>query len=204
LTLYIIRHGQTDWNAEFRLQGQRDIPLNALGRRQATENGVALKLLAGNLERYRFVSSPLYRARETTERVRTAAGLEPAAYDLDPRLKEICFGDWEGKTIDELRAVSPKALDQRNADKWNFVAPGEDAESYEILSRRVGAWIDSVQGPTVAVCHGGVIRCIFKLIGKMDDVTAANLDIPQDQILRYRGGTLEWIASAAVTGAQTA
>lgn len=193
MTLYIIRHGQTDWNAESRLQGQQDIPLNDLGRRQATGNGLTLSQIASDLSRFRFVSSPLGRARETTERVRTAAGLDPLAYDLDPRLREICFGDWEGKTLDEIRAVAPQKLDERNADKWHFISPGANAESYEILSRRVGDWLDSVDGPTVAVCHGGVIRCIFKLTGTSDTVQAANLDIPQDRILRVEGSKAEWI-----------
>jgi broad specificity phosphatase PhoE len=204
LTLYIIRHGQTDWNAEYRLQGQKDIPLNALGRSQATGNGVLLSQVAGDLTRYRFVSSPLVRARETMERVRGAAGLDPKAYELDERLREICFGDWEGQTIDEIRLVTPEKLEERNEDKWHFVAPGKNAESYDILSRRVDDWLKSVSGPTVAVCHGGIIRCIFTLTGTLSTVQAANLDIPQDQILRYQNGKLEWIASAEVSSAQTA
>jgi broad specificity phosphatase PhoE len=197
LTLFIIRHGQTDWNAEYRLQGQKDIPLNALGRRQATGNGHLLKAVAVDLTGYSFVSSPLSRARETTERVRLAAGLDPDGYALDERLREICFGDWEGRTLEEIRAVTPEKLDERNADKWHFVSPGADAESYEILSHRVGDWFRSVDGPTVAVCHGGVIRCIFTLTGTLDTVQAANLDIPQDKILRFDNGKLEWIAAAA-------
>ncbi|MBL0370808.1 histidine phosphatase family protein [Rhizobium sp. KVB221] len=199
MTLFIIRHGQTDWNAEWRLQGQKDIPLNALGRRQATENGVALKALAGDLARYRFVSSPLVRARETTELVRVAAGLDATGYTLDERLREICFGDWEGKTLKEVRAVTPELVAARRADKWHFLAPGADAESYDILSRRVGDWLDSVDRPTVAVCHGGIIRCIFKLTGALDSAEAASIEIPQDQILKYQDGKLEWIASAEIT-----
>lgn len=196
MTLFFIRHGQTDWNAEWRLQGQRDIPLNAIGRGQATQNGALLRQIAGEFGAYRFVSSPLDRARETTERVRAAAGLAPKSYDIDDRLKEICFGDWEGKTIRELKAVTPDLVKARNADKWNFVAPGEGAESYEMLSRRIGGWLESVKGPTVAVCHGGVIRSVFKLLGAMDEVEAATIEIPQDQILKYQDGKLDWIAGA--------
>ena len=197
MTLYIIRHGQTDWNAERRLQGQRDIPLNAVGREQATGNGVLLKQLVGDLSHYRFVSSPLGRARETMERARNAAGLDPTRYELDDRLIEICFGDWEGKTVREIRAVTPDLVKARATDKWNFIAPGEGAESYEMLSRRVDGWLKSVGGPTVAVCHGGIIRSIFRLTGT-EEHHAASMEIPQDQILRYRDGKLEWITSADV------
>ena len=193
MTTFIIRHGQTDWNAEFRLQGQQDIPLNALGRRQATENGVALKRLAGDLSAYHFVSSPLGRAIETMERLRVAAGLDAKGYAVDERLKEISFGDWEGWTNAEIAATTPDRVEQRALFKWDFRPPGDDAESYEILSWRVGAWLRELDGPTVAICHGGVIRCIFKLAGGLDKQEAASLDIPQDKLLRFEDGKLEWV-----------
>jgi probable phosphoglycerate mutase len=193
LSLYIVRHGQTDWNAEFRLQGQRDIPLNELGRRQATGNGVTLKERVADLERHHFVSSPLGRARETMELIRAAAGLPPDDYQIDERLKEISFGDWEGSTLAEIAVTAPEKIAARDADKWGFRAPGASGESYEILSVRVGAWLDSVDRPTIAVCHGGVIRCLFKLTGTLDTVSAALLDIPQDKLLRYQDGRLSWM-----------
>jgi probable phosphoglycerate mutase len=193
VTIFIIRHGQTDWNAEYRLQGQKDIPLNQTGRRQATENGVRLKRIAGDLAAYSFVSSPLQRARETMQRIRTAAGLDADGYAVDERLKEISFGDWEGWTNAEIAATDPGKIEDRYADKWDFIPPGENGESYEILSWRVGSWLKDIDRPTVAVCHGGVIRCIFKLTGMLSKQTAADLDIPQDKILHYAGGRLDWL-----------
>lgn len=193
MTTFIIRHGQTDWNAEYRLQGQQDIPLNETGRAQATNNGVALKRLAGDLAGYSFVSSPLQRARETMERLRAAAGLPALDYAIDERLKEISFGDWEGWTNAEIAATSPDKIEDRETYKWDFVPPGDRAESYEILSWRVGSWLKDIDGPTVAVCHGGVIRCLFKLIGRLDKQDAARLDIPQDKLLKYENNRLEWV-----------
>ena len=190
---FIIRHGQTDWNAERRLQGQQDIPLNDTGRSQARGNGVKLAQAAGDLSHYAFVSSPLSRARETMELVRENAGLVPSDYALEPRLKEICFGDWEGSTLAEIGKTAGDRLAKRNAKKWDFVPPGELAESYEILSWRVGSWLKALDRPTVAVCHGGVVRCIFKLAGALDREAAANLDIPQDLILKVDGQRLEWL-----------
>jgi probable phosphoglycerate mutase len=192
VTLFIIRHGQTDWNAEYRLQGQQDIPLNPTGRRQATENGAKLKRVAGDLSAYAFVSSPLQRARETMELIRTAAGFDTQGYSIDERLKEISFGDWEGWTNAEIAARDPGRIEERYADKWDFIPPGEKGESYEILSWRVGSWLKDVDRPTVAVCHGGVIRCIFKLTGTLSKQAAADLDIPQDRLLHYVDGRLEW------------
>jgi probable phosphoglycerate mutase len=193
VTTYIIRHGQTDWNAEYRLQGQQDIPLNDKGRGQATDNGVALRRQVDDLSHYSFVSSPLGRARETMERIRTAAGLDPTEYALDDRLKEISFGDWEGWTNAEIAATEKDRVDEREFDKWDFVPPGDNAESYEILSWRVGSWLKEIGGPTIAVCHGGVIRCIFKLTGMLGKQDAARLEIPQDKLLRYADGRLEWL-----------
>lgn len=193
MATFIIRHGQTGWNAEFRLQGQRDIPLNDTGRGQAAENGRRLKDMAGDLSGYAFVSSPLGRARETMEILRRAAGLEARGYAIDERLKEVSFGDWEGSTLSEIAAVTPDKIFERRQDKWNFMPPGEHAESYEILSWRVGSWLKSLDRPTVAVCHGGVIRCIFKLVGALSSAEAADLDIPQDRLLRLDDGRLDWL-----------
>lgn len=193
MTIFIIRHGQTDWNAEYRLQGQKDIPLNELGRRQATDNGVKLRQVAGDLSVYTFVSSPLNRARETMERLRVAAELPAKDYAIDERLKEISFGDWEGWTTAEIFERTPDKVRERDIGKWDFQPPGEDAESYEILSWRVGSWLTEATRPTVAVCHGGVIRCIFKLTGALSKQDAARLDIPQDKILKYADGKLEWL-----------
>lgn len=193
VTHYIIRHGQTDWNAEWRLQGQKNIPLNETGRQQARDNGVRLRdLMGGRFEGYDFVSSPLDRARETMELARGTAGLPPLSYRLEERLKEICFGDWEGFTGREIKAINREKHRERQVMKWDFVPPGDQAESYEILSWRVGSWLKSLDRPTVAVCHGGVIRCIFKLTGAVSRDDAAKIDIPQDRVLVYAENRLEW------------
>ena len=96
--IYFVRHGETDWNAEARLQGQRDIPLNPRGRVQAEEAGLRLRRLVGRVEDLDYVASPLGRTRDTMERLRGALGLDPSAYRLDDRLVELTFGDWEGLT----------------------------------------------------------------------------------------------------------
>src|SRR3954468_4190969 len=98
--LYYIRHGETEWNAGRRLQGQADTPLNAAGEAQAQRCGRVLKRLlalrgkeAAALD---YVSSPLLRARVTMELIRGELGIEPSGYRIDPRLMEISFGEWDG------------------------------------------------------------------------------------------------------------
>jgi broad specificity phosphatase PhoE len=195
--IYMIRHGQTDWNAEERLQGQQDITLNDLGRSQATRNGETLLARIGSAASYDFVSSPLSRTRETMERLRTAMGLDPTQYRTDERLVELSFGDWEGHTLEEVASVAPDRLQARIEQKWSFIPPGSSAESYEILSWRVGAWLRSLNGPTICVTHGGVIRSVFRLVGNVSEDEAATMTIPQDKILRIDpgAGTLHWFGS---------
>src|ERR1700710_2260859 len=99
-TIYYIRHGETEWNADGRLQGNQDIPLNDLGRIQATHAGSILADLFARDGRAAsgllFVATPLARARLTMELLRTALKLPPQDYTLDDRLREIGYGHWEG------------------------------------------------------------------------------------------------------------
>src|SRR5947199_5145000 len=98
--IYYMRHGETDWNVEGRLQGGIDTPLNALGRAQAAQAGRILARLFAREGRVAasvaFVASPLQRARHTMDLVRAELGLPPVGYALDDRLREIGYGHWEG------------------------------------------------------------------------------------------------------------
>ena len=192
-TVYFIRHGQTDWNAENRLQGQADIDLNVTGRAQAWNNGLALGKLISDPGLFDFVASPMRRTRETMERLRAAMGVDPSVYRTDPRLVEINFGDWQSHTFAELETVDPGCFARREADKWGFTPPGEGAESYEDLVARVRPWLEAVDDNTVCITHGGVIRAIFLLTGTLKASEAAMLTVPQDRILRLQGGVLEWL-----------
>lgn len=194
--IYFSRHGETDWNVSQRVQGQMDIDINAHGRTQADRNGDMLKSLIGKAEGFDFVASPLRRTRETMERIRTRMGLDPLAYRTDPLLMEVHFGDWQGHMMEEFEAAgvgSPGLLKQRESDKWNFVPPGEQAESYMILSQRISKWLDTVQGKTVCVTHGGCIRTLFYLIEGLSGQDAAHLSVPQDKLLKLENNHLEWV-----------
>ncbi|MFN7011294.1 MAG: histidine phosphatase family protein [Allorhizobium sp.] len=196
MLIYLIRHGQTDWNAEGRLQGQKDIGLNETGRSQASENGRRLaEELGETAPSFDYVASPLGRTRETMERLRAAMGLEPKDYRTDSRLVELSFGDWEGSTIAELQRVTPGRVEERARQKWDFIPPGVDAESYEILSWRVGAWLTAVERPTVCVSHGGIVRSVFRIIGGWSGDKACEMNVPQDRILKIDrdAGLIGWL-----------
>jgi len=190
---YFVRHGQTDWNAENRLQGQADIELNALGREQATQNGRKLAKLIPDPQAFDFVASPMKRTRATMERVRAAMGLDPHAYRTDPRLVEVNFGDWQGFTYAELERRHPGISGKRSLDKWDYLPSGEGAESYQMLYERIKPWFEELDRDTVCVTHGGVIRALFRLVEKISREEAASLETPQDRLLRLRDGHLEWL-----------
>jgi broad specificity phosphatase PhoE len=192
--LFIVRHGQTDWNAEARLQGQEEIPLNALGRTQAARNGRHLAgLLGGSVSDYRFLASPMLRTRETMRIIRTELGLDPEAYETDTRLIELHFGDWQGSTLAEVGAQDPGAVEAREASKWTYVPPGDSAESYDLLAQRAQPVFESLAKPTIVVAHGGIVRSFLKLYAGMPAVEAAHMIIPQDRILEYRDGSVSWV-----------
>jgi broad specificity phosphatase PhoE len=188
---YLIRHGQTDWNAEGRFQGSVDIPLNDVGRGQAKRNGIVFKSELPNVEGWRFVSSPLSRARETMEIVRANAGLDPNDYELEPLLREVSYGDWERQTIEEISLINPDGIAARAGNKWEFVPP--NGESYMMLADRIRTVLAALDRPTVITAHGGVLRSIYYLIGDMDPEEAAIADVPQDQFLFVDGANRRWI-----------
>lgn len=192
--LFLCRHGETAWNAERRIQGQVDVPLNALGRRQASRNGAMLRERLGpGAPGWVFLASPMVRTRETMAIVRHSLGLAPDDYPTDPRLMELNFGDWQRSTLDEIAALDPKALAERERTKWDYVPPGAGAESYAMLEERMAPVFDALDRPTIVVAHGGIARCFLRRFGGLDGAEAAHVTIPQDKVLEARDGVLAWV-----------
>ncbi len=190
-TLYFIRHGETDWNLEGRLQGQKDIPLNDLGRVQAEEAGARLRGLAPDYAGLDYVASPMHRTRETMERLREAIFLDPKAYRLDERLVELTFGDWEGRTWKEVRKAEPQMAAARERDKWGYVPPG--GESYAMLLDRLLPAAREVSRPTVLVSHGGVARALLAGLAGLPVYEAPRVDIWQGRVLVLENGKHRWV-----------
>jgi glucosyl-3-phosphoglycerate phosphatase len=139
--LLLIRHGESTWNAEHRMQGQADPPLSPLGREQAAALLPFLDGLPG-----RALSSDLARAVQTAE----AIGL--GGVPTDPRWREIDIGDWAGHTLDEL--------DPEDVAAWQRgeLAP-PNAETFAELQERVAAAVDELRGEdAIVVTHGGCVR----------------------------------------------
>lgn len=158
IVFYVLRHGQTDWNVQARLQGSTDIPLNETGRRQAR---VAAELLGG-LGITRIVTSPLSRALETARIVGEPLGLEP---DTDARLIERNFGLFEGLTIDEVRRERTEMRAHMNpiADIDGKHYP-DNAEPLGDVIDRVYACVNDYRfdDTCLFVCHGIPFRAISR------------------------------------------
>jgi len=161
--LLLVRHGQSTWNSEHRIQGQLDPPLSDEGRRQAERLGqrIAGRRFAG------FYSSDLKRAVETAQAIEAATGLkaEPMA-----GLREIFLGEWEGLRTDDLAVRFPEAwASWTDEPDWDLVPGGEGAALFET---RVAAALDEIlgrhsHGDVVVVTHGGVIQiALHRVIGR--------------------------------------
>ena len=190
--LYFMRHGETDFNAAHRLQGQYQTSLNARGRQQAEIGGDLLRdlferdrLQASDLS---YVSSPLNRARETMEIVRRRLDLDPQLYGTDDRLMEISYGAWEGLTLPEVEAHEPGVLERRDREKWDFAPPG--GESYRDVGKRVADWYASVKRDTVVVAHGGVARVLMANFHILPEEEATHAEIAQGVVYVFSGGSV--------------
>jgi probable phosphoglycerate mutase len=182
IPLIFLRHGETDWNRELRFQGQRDIPMNERGRRQAARNGRALSgiLAAGE---WRLVSSPLQRSVETMRIALAAAGQAERSFATDPVLMEAHYGDWEGLTLMEIEQRRPQEAQARERDKWGYAPP--NGESYAMLSARVAAWLKTLAAPTFMVAHGGVLRALLYHLAGLPAHDAPHLAVPQDRVILF-------------------
>ncbi len=151
--LYLVRHGETDWNAEGRLLSFTDAPLNARGVAQAAALASALAAVRWD----RAVSSPLVRARRTAEVVLAASRGAPSL-EVDERLREMDFGPYEGWSETQLEADPPAVARRRDGAQLHGVEPEEDVAE---RARLFLASLDGATGTTLVVGHGRMLRVLI-------------------------------------------
>ena len=169
--MLLVRHGETEWNASGRMQGQTDVPLSPRGVEQA-------KALAARLTGTRFtriVSSDLVRARATADLIGAAAGI---AVETDVRLQEDHMGEWQGLTFAQATVRDPELARRFAARDPDAAPPG--GESRGTLAARSLAALDAIAapgvlGPLLLVTHGGVIMSIVYGV----------LGLPVDSLRRF-------------------
>ncbi|MCM5572423.1 histidine phosphatase family protein [Burkholderiaceae bacterium FT117] len=163
-TIVLVRHGVTDWNRERRFQGQIDIPLNEEGRRQAELTG---RRIASDPHRHRIAAvhtSDLSRAAQTAEPIARALGLPMLS---DPALRERHYGAFEGRTHDELERDQAEAWQRWRSREPDFALPGGGESLREFHARVERALLGLAarypSATVVAVAHGGVLDCAFRI-----------------------------------------
>lgn len=187
--IYLIRHGETEWNAQGRFQGKRDSALTDNGIQQAEAIGRRLARLGLSFDA--FLTSPLGRTRQTAAIIAERANC-PAA-QCDDRLAEVSLGSWDGLTAIDIDAQWPGLLDGATPFDWFFRSP--DGESYDAAFQRAEGWLRDRQGVTLAVSHGLISRLIRGAYGGLTKADALRLPVPQDVIWRLSGGRIEPITA---------
>jgi probable phosphoglycerate mutase len=184
--ILLIRHGETDWNAARRLQGHLDIPLNEEGMRQAAALGAALSdepldaIYASDLSRALVTATPLAEARGM--RVQT-----------DVRLRERCYGAFEGLLYGEIGARYPdawRAFRARDADA-RFPEGDRPSETLREFSARSVQAVTSIAAKHVGqriaiVAHGGVLECVYRVANNIGLVAPRDFEIRNASINRLR------------------
>jgi broad specificity phosphatase PhoE len=188
--LYLVRHGETVWNREGRIQGHMDSPLTERGIGQARRAGIALQELLGGGDQWVLRFSPLGRARRTAAIVAERVRDKLAAEHADERLKEVSWGAWQGLTRPEIAKREPAAWARREADPLRFTPPG--GESYAMLFARARAWLESVarEPRLVVIGHGAWGRALRGAYLELGLEEAMAQDEPQDAIFRLTAGAV--------------
>jgi broad specificity phosphatase PhoE len=186
--IYLIRHGETEWNAQGRFQGRLDSVLTNTGIKQA--EAIGRRLAGFDLSFDAFITSPLGRTRQTAAIIAGLAHLP--AVQCDDRLAEVSLGSWDGLTDIDIDAQWPGLLDGSTQFDWFFRSP--DGESYDAVFQRAECWLRERQGLTIAVSHGLISRIIRGAYSRLPKIEALSLPVPQDVIWRLSNGRIEPIS----------
>ncbi len=184
--IYLVRHGQTEWNSIGRFQGALNSPLTELGKQQASRVASILLREVKDASKVQLVSSPLGRAVETANIIAEALKLQAV---MDARLTEISMGDWNGLTYSEIVSGWREALFDATDDDWHFRSP--TGETYDDVMKRVSSWLRDLNQDMIAVAHGisgKLLRGAFAGFNQTDTLAQAE---PQDAVYRLTNGTVQ-------------
>ncbi|MGJ8616921.1 MAG: histidine phosphatase family protein [Sulfitobacter sp.] len=187
--IWFLRHGQTEWNKVYRLQGQLDSPLTSQGISEARRQAAILPpILAQNPD---ILVSPLGRARQTAD-----IALGHAAYQTDPRLMEIDAGAWQGMLRSDIMAAHPE---------WAVTGPSaleiyeaaEGGEGLAAFEARIRAVLYDLTGPTVIVAHGLLGQVLRAIVCEIEPKQAGTLSNQQGCVYLLEDG-VETVLEAGV------
>ncbi|GIL38847.1 histidine phosphatase family protein [Roseiterribacter gracilis] len=180
--IWLLRHGETEWNRDGRLQGRFDSPLTQRGVQQAQAMSDLLLRDLGMSPEIRLVASPRAGAIATAMIVARTLNLD---LETDQRLVEITMGAWDGMTRDEIAAAHPE-IDRSQAD-WHLGAP--DCEKLSEVRARIASFLGEIDGPTIVVAHGLSGKILRGVYLGLDDAAALRLYERQDAVFLLDQGT---------------
>lgn len=186
--ILLLRHGETFWNREARIQGHMESDLTPLGERQAAAMaGLVADLVRQEDGDFRLISSPIGRAMQTAGMVADATGLP---VEVDPLLAEIACGEWEGKLRADIAHHHPEIFATR---EWFFGAPG--GETFEDVTARAIDWLATLSAEpgrrVIAVSHGVWGRLLRGAYAGLDRQTTLDQDVPQAAVYRLQNGQID-------------
>ena len=163
INIYMIRHGQTDWNVAGKIQGKTDIPLNETGRRQA----VCLAKGMANRPVVQIFSSDLLRARETAGAIGDS---QHVAVETLPGLEEIGFGKWEGMTLEEIQAAFPEEYEKWCENPVTVAPPGGESLSQikDQCQKVMEEILKRAKGDLAIVSHGAMLAYVVEYLMRND------------------------------------
>ncbi|MEO0423961.1 MAG: histidine phosphatase family protein [Pseudomonadota bacterium] len=180
-TIYFVRHGQTEWNVQRRLQGRGDSPLTPLGRTQAQAHRRWLQADPPEA----VIASPLGRVQATVALATEDLGL-PVTFD--EALAERCMGEYEGWSLKEIADKAPELAAQKNSDPWAWLPPG--GEDYDQLFARTAPLVQRLKEhpatSLLVVSHGTIVRPILAQFLALDRDITLRISSPNDLAYRMR------------------
>ncbi|HCH1967203.1 histidine phosphatase family protein [Vibrio parahaemolyticus] len=184
--IFVLRHGETEFNADKKLQGHCNSSLTSKGSDQARRVGTTLKQYVENRP-FRVYSSTLGRALQTSQIVCEELNYSYDNLNKEPRLKEFSLGEWEQRTIPSLEQEIPNLLAQND---WYLQAP--NCETYESVRERLSSWLSDVahDKDIVVVSHGLTGIVLRGLLLGMDYTQVWQQDLPQDAFFIIEDGRL--------------
>ncbi|WP_336636653.1 histidine phosphatase family protein [Lysinibacillus fusiformis] len=193
--IYLLRHGETEYNTQGRYQGQLDSPLTVLGREQVQQNARMLKTFIGHAHDWKIISSPLGRAVESTEILCETIGYDYNKVEFDQRLTEVAVGQWAGLKMSDIQQTWPDLLTNTDAFNWYFHAP--DGESYEAVVSRLSSWLNEIQHypKVVVVSHGLTGRILRGIYARLHKEDALQLEVSQDVFFKLANQEVTRICS---------
>jgi len=194
-TIYLLRHGETEFNTQGRYQGELDSPLTEVGVQQVQQNAQMLKSLIGNPDKWKIVSSPLGRAMQSTEIICETIGYDVKKVEKDERLTEVAVGQWAGLTTKEIESSWPNLFQNTDVYNWYFNAP--KGEAYDSVVSRLSAWLKDIQHVpnVIAISHGLTGRILRGIYADLKKEDALKLEVSQDVFFKLTDNTITRICS---------